>query len=91
MTPAHPARLNLVAAGKTNKAFAEWAGLNERYVSGVLNSRYPASQRFRRLLSEYLGGLPEGVLFPEINEAVTPMTAPTPTTGDLPTYADHST
>jgi hypothetical protein len=63
VTPASPARLRLVAAGRTNQDFAAWSGFHKQHVSDVLRSKCPASPNFRKLLSEYLD-IDEETLFP---------------------------
>lgn len=85
--PAHPARLQMIAAGKTNQNFADWSGLNHHYVCDVLNSRFPASARFRKLLSTYMGQ-PESTLFPEIKEPAVGATGSNSRVGVLHAHTD---
>lgn len=58
-----PAKLQLVAAGRRIKDFAEFHGTSADWVGRVLNGEEPPPARFRSDLARFLA-LPEELLFP---------------------------
>jgi len=59
----HPARVILLASGRTQTDFARAKGYAPHYVYSVMGGHQPFTPAFRRALAEFLG-CPEEELFP---------------------------
>lgn len=72
----HPARVRLLASGRTQADFAHAKGYAQHYVYSVMGGHQPFTPAFRRALADYLG-CSEEELFPleSCNEARTEVPA----------------
>ena len=61
--PPHPARVALLALGRTQTDFARAKGYAPHYVYSVMSGHQPFTPAFRRALAEFLDR-PEVELFP---------------------------